>query len=122
MIGCFRGPLQGVEIHSATAINVPTCASCACRLGLFIEFDLAPEDHEALQKMISKVAFRLKGTGWYETDFKNKPAAAKADTEESPTKETASTKKDDSEKGSDKSDKPAAKDGESKKASAKTAD
>ena len=25
----------------------------------------------ALKKQISKVAFRLKGTGWYETDFKN---------------------------------------------------
>ena len=27
---------------------------------------------EALKKQISKVAFRLKGTGWYETDFKDK--------------------------------------------------
>ncbi|MEM7469608.1 MAG: zinc ribbon domain-containing protein [Pseudomonadota bacterium] len=27
---------------------------------------------EALTKQISKVAFRLKGTGWYETDFKDK--------------------------------------------------
>lgn len=35
---------------------------------------------ESLQKLISKVAFRLKGTGWYETDFKDKPAAAKTDT------------------------------------------
>jgi putative FmdB family regulatory protein len=33
---------------------------------------------ESLQKLISKVAFRLKGTGWYETDFKNKPADGKA--------------------------------------------
>lgn len=33
----------------------------------------------ALQKMISQAGFRLKGTGWYETDFKNKdkkPAAS----------------------------------------------
>lgn len=27
---------------------------------------------DALTKQISKVAFRLKGTGWYETDFKDK--------------------------------------------------
>ena len=27
---------------------------------------------ETLRKLISSVSFRLKGTGWYETDFKNK--------------------------------------------------
>jgi putative FmdB family regulatory protein len=32
---------------------------------------------DSLQKLISKVAFRLKGTGWYETDFKDKPKEAK---------------------------------------------
>ena len=26
----------------------------------------------SLEKQISRVGFRLKGTGWYETDFKNK--------------------------------------------------
>ena len=26
----------------------------------------------ALKKLISRVGFQLKGTGWYETDFKNK--------------------------------------------------
>jgi putative FmdB family regulatory protein len=26
----------------------------------------------ALRKLVSAAAFRLKGTGWYETDFKNK--------------------------------------------------
>lgn len=32
-----------------------------------------PECKEkALRKIISAVSFRLKGTGWYETDFKNK--------------------------------------------------
>jgi len=28
-----------------------------------------------LKKLISAVGFRLKGTGWYETDFKSKPKA-----------------------------------------------
>ena len=28
-------------------------------------------DESALKKLISPVAFHLKGTGWYETDFKN---------------------------------------------------
>ncbi len=32
---------------------------------------------DSLQKLVSKVAFRLKGTGWYETDFKNKPTDEK---------------------------------------------
>jgi putative FmdB family regulatory protein len=34
-----------------------TCPSCA---------------EEGLKKLISKVGFQLKGTGWYETDFKDK--------------------------------------------------
>lgn len=37
--------------------RLKTCPSCAA---------------DALKKLISKVDFRLKGTGWYETDFKNK--------------------------------------------------
>lgn len=32
-----------------------------------------------LQKIMSATSFQLKGTGWYATDFKNKPQAA-ADT------------------------------------------
>ncbi|MGR8920448.1 MAG: FmdB family zinc ribbon protein [Gammaproteobacteria bacterium] len=34
-------------------------------------------NEDALKKLISAVGFQLKGTGWYETDFKNKgkPAA-----------------------------------------------
>ncbi len=28
---------------------------------------------EALKKLVSAVGFQLKGTGWYETDFKGKP-------------------------------------------------
>lgn len=38
---------------------------------------------EALKKQISAVGFRLKGTGWYATDFKNskKPKVPKAKVE-----------------------------------------
>lgn len=32
----------------------------------------------SLRKLISAASFRLKGTGWYETDFKNKPSKKKA--------------------------------------------
>lgn len=51
---------------------------------------------DSLQKLVSKVAFRLKGTGWYETDFKNKPtdekstnAEDKTDSEKKPSKKQA---------------------------------
>lgn len=42
-----------------------------------------------LQKMISASGFRLKGSGWYETDFKNtgkKPPAPKTDSKPPATK------------------------------------
>ncbi|HFD92357.1 MAG TPA: zinc ribbon domain-containing protein [Gammaproteobacteria bacterium] len=41
-----------------------------------------------LQKQISAAGFRLKGSGWYETDFKNKggSSAKKKETKKSDTK------------------------------------
>jgi len=38
-------------------------------------------DKESLKRIISASGFRLKGTGWYETDFKNnkKPPETKKD-------------------------------------------
>lgn len=33
-----------------------------------------------LKKLISAVGFQLKGSGWYETDFKNKPSKKPAAT------------------------------------------
>ena len=47
----------------------------------------------ALQKLISAAGFRLKGKGWYETDFKNSK------------KESSSTKQDKQDKKSDKTPK-----------------
>nr|VFK00877.1 MAG: putative regulatory protein, FmdB family [Candidatus Kentron sp. LFY] len=41
----------------------------------------------SLQKLVSAASFRLKGTGWYETDFKNK------DKPKSETKENSVTSK-----------------------------
>lgn len=53
----------------------------------------------ALKKMISAVGFRLKGSGWYETDFKNNGKkkssdsdAGKADSSGSTSSKTDSTK------------------------------
>ena len=50
----------GHELEAMQKISDPVLTKCpACGA-------------EALKKQISKVAFRLKGTGWYETDFKDK--------------------------------------------------
>lgn len=65
---------------------------------------------EKLRKLVSAAAFHLKGTGWYETDFKDKKPKEKTDKTEdksssdnkstgdtsktSGTKETSSTSKD----------------------------
>lgn len=32
-------------------------------------------EKDTLQKLVSASRFKLTGSGWYETDFKNKPAA-----------------------------------------------
>lgn len=53
------------------------CQQCAHRLEVLQKMSSAPllrcpECHaDALKKLISAVAFQLKGTGWYETDFKH---------------------------------------------------
>ena len=50
----------------------------------------APE----LVKLISAAGFRLKGTGWYETDFKNSSKKAKDSTKSSTASDTKSTSSD----------------------------
>ncbi len=58
----------------------------------------------ALKRLISAVAFRLKGSGWYETDFKQGEKRNLADSDSAPASETASDSK-----GSDGTDKAAGK-------------
>ena len=53
---------------------------------------------KTLRKKLSVAAFHLKGTGWYETDFKNK-ADKKKDKSDQPTADASSEK---SESSSDK--------------------
>lgn len=55
-----------------------------------------------LKKLISKAAFRLKGSGWYETDFKNSDSK-KQNTGKESKKKTDNTKTTDS-KGSGSKD------------------
>lgn len=53
------------------------CVSCGHELEALQKMSDAPLslcpgcDKESLQKLISAAGFRLKGGGWYETDFKN---------------------------------------------------
>ena len=61
------------------------CASCEASFELMQKIvDGPPEKcpfcgHKEVRKLISKVGFQLKGTGWYETDFKNKKNSKKPD-------------------------------------------
>lgn len=54
---------------------------------------LCPEcDQETLRKLVSAAAFKLTGTGWYETDFKDKkPTKKESQAEENKGKEGRST-------------------------------
>lgn len=53
------------------------CKACDNSLEILQKISDAPLttcpscEQETLQKKISATGFRLKGTGWYETDFKN---------------------------------------------------
>ena len=59
----------------------------------------------ALRKQVSAAAFRLKGTGWYETDFKNsdkkKPAEKAEKAEKADKKDAKSASGTSSDSGSD---------------------
>ncbi len=70
---------------------------------------------DSLRKLVSAAAFKLKGTGWYETDFKDKKpkkdekksSSTKPDTKtsvSSETKKTASTEKKSSPSSTNSSD------------------
>lgn len=47
---------------------------------------------ETLKKKISAAAFQLKGTGWYETDFKNSGAAPKSNSDKAANADNADSK------------------------------
>ena len=61
------------------------CTACGHQLEALQKISEAPLvkcpacGEDTLTKQISKVAFQLKGTGWYETDFKDKKKPADKD-------------------------------------------
>ncbi|MFC1664568.1 FmdB family zinc ribbon protein [Pseudomonadota bacterium] len=83
-----------------------SCNACGHNLEALQKFSdeplkFCPECNEpTLKKLISAAAFHLKGTGWYETDFKNNGKKAESDkgkTTKSKTKpESGDTKSSDS--------------------------
>ena len=89
------------------------CASCDHHLEALQKISedplvFCPEcGEESLRKMVSAAAFVLKGSGWYETDFKNsgkeKPKDAKASGEQSASKTSSDTKSGEGASGDTKS-------------------
>ena len=89
------------------------CASCDHHLEALQKISedplvFCPEcGEESLKKMVSAAAFVLKGSGWYETDFKNsgkeKPKDSKASDGRSDSKKTGDTKSGDGASGDTKS-------------------
>lgn len=90
------------------------CTACAHRLEALQKIVDAPLlycpecGEPSLKKLISKSAFRLKGAGWYATDFKNSGAPADKDKER---KKDADGKKDKDGEGKPDAGKPGGKDG-----------
>ena len=85
------------------------CGNCDHKLECIQKIDDVPLltcpkcDTDSLRKLMSAASFRLKGTGWYATDFKDKPKKPPTD------KEPATTKKEDAKPA----EKPAAADSSS---------
>ena len=78
------------ELDSISAPRVKKCPQCGRR---------------SFKRLISAAAFHLKGGGWYETDFKDKPKdSGKADSEKPDNAKNDSAKGDSEKSGAAKSD------------------
>jgi putative FmdB family regulatory protein len=58
-----------------------------------------------LEKVVSSTSFRLKGGGWYETDFKNKSSQGKKETSDTTPGSSSEAKSDKETKSDNKLDK-----------------
>ena len=93
------------------------CTECSYRLEKLQKMSddplkECPEcEKPALTKLVSASSFKLKGTGWYETDFKNKkkPESSSSDTVQSSSKSTKSEVKSEVKSGSKSESKTASK-------------
>lgn len=70
------------------------CTACGHRLEAIQKFSDTPLQEcpackvASLTRLMSAPAFHLKGSGWYVTDFKDKPAKKKEDGQPEPAKTT----------------------------------
>ena len=100
------------------------CGSCDHQFETMQRMSEAPLNEcpecgvDSLRKLISPVAFRLKGGGWYETDFKKGDARNVAKSETSGEKDSKTTEAKDSKK--DSKDAGAKKESKSEKSSTTT--
>ena len=86
------------------------CRDCDHRLEVLQKLSdeplvFCPECNEAsLKKLISAAGFRLKGSGWYETDFKNSDKKKENVAEKESDKKTADSKPGENSKADKKTD------------------
>ena len=86
------------------------CRDCDHRLEVLQKLSdeplvFCPECNEAsLKKLISAAGFRLKGSGWYETDFKNSDKKKEKVAEKDSDKKTADSKPGENSKADKKTD------------------
>lgn len=75
---CSECGHQDEVIRKASDANTATCPAC---------------EKDTFSKMLSAPSFKLNGSGWYETDFKDKPKAKGASKETSKAESAQKTDK-----------------------------
>lgn len=89
------------------------CNNCEHRLEILQKISDTPTltcpecGKEALVKLVSAAAFKLKGTGWYETDFKDKKPAKESKTTSANNSEGKKSTDSDTKKSENSSKEPA---------------
>ena len=74
------------------------CEKCGSQMEVMQRFSDAPlkrcrKCRGKLGKVVSRTSFKLKGSGWYATDYSSKPAPAKSKTEGSSDAKTETSSK-----------------------------
>lgn len=106
---CARG--LAVPIYEYQCVNCDHKLECIQKIDDVPLLTCPKCETDNLRKLVSKASFRLKGTGWYATDFKDKPK--KSATGEEP----APVTKDDAKPAEKPTEKPAAESSSGQKAS-----
>ncbi len=76
------------------------CTACGALFEAIQKVTESPLTHceacgkDSAKRLVSAPGFQLKGTGWYVTDFKDKPKAGQSTTQSTSKTETSAAKKD----------------------------